>query len=369
MDGSDVNTTEKSIKEQLELFLSILKAYGFEVLKYSWLILICALLLGYYMRNRKLKDPTIYTADFSFKFNDLIKEEQNSISTLFGGGGSGSVSLTINKLKEIIFTRKIFINFLFREIDFGVGDVRKTDFIINHYLRNFYYKNDNNTNYYFKTDSINPYDRRGNYLLKYVHRILVRDNLIIDPVGTIIHLKAKSKSEEFAYILSLRLYSEIESYYNNTTIEKKKRFFEMADKRTQELSIQLSTAEENYIRYKNSNSAEAIGRNNILIKTQKLSTELKKATESYFNAQKTRDAAEEAFESQKQTTVFMIIDPPLFPLDVYIPNPFVHMLLGAFLGGGLIFVLVLVRKFIKDAFANDFNKIATEEATTSDSLT
>jgi hypothetical protein len=363
---SNLNTQEKSTKEQLELLTTVFKSYGFELLKYAWLILICAFLMGYFLRNRKLKDPTIYTADFSFKFNDLLQEEQNTISTLFGSSGTSASSVTLAKLKEIIFTRKIFIRFLFREIDLELDGVSKKDFIINHYLRNFYYKNKNSNNYFFETDSIDPYDRRGNYLLKYVHRLLVRDNLIIDPVGSIIHLKAKSTSEDFAYILSLSLFSEVESYYNNTAIEKKKRFFEMAFKRTKDLSSKLSIAEENYIRYKNSNSAEASGRNNILIKTQKLSTELKKATESYFAAQKTRDAAEEAFESQKQTTVFAVIDPPLFPLDVYIPNPFLHMVLGGVIGAGFAFVLIVARKFIKDSLIKDTQQPSTEADTIAD---
>jgi hypothetical protein len=343
-----------SKKFDLRKYIGLIIDYLIEVLKYSWLIFIAAFIFGKFMRDRKLDDPTIYTGDFSFKFNELNTEKQQNISSLFGFNQSISSASESNsnlsKLKEIIFTRKIFTNVLFHRIDFKSDSILTNDFIINHYLRNFYYHTDSDANYFFTTDSTNPYDRKANYLLKYVHNSIVRNHLILDPVGSLIHIKAKSSSENFSYELVGALFQELEKYYNNSAIDKKRRFYEMSQKRTNELRGQLSFAEENYINYVNSNSAEAGGRNNSLIKTQKLSTELRKATESYFSALSTTDAAEVDYKSQLQTTTFTIIDPPLFPLSVHRPNPYLHMVLGAVLGGGFIFVLVIGRKIFKDYF-------------------
>ena len=367
MDQNQNDSISISKKFDLKKYFGLFKDYFIEVVKYSWLIFIVAFVFGKYMRDRKLNDPTIYTADFSFKFNELNNEKQQNISSLFGFSQSfnsatqSNSNSNLNNLKEIIFTRKIFTNVLFHRIQFEIDSVVKNDFIINHYLRNFYYQTDSDANYFFKTDSLNPYDRKANYLLKYVHNSIIRNHLILDPIGSMIHIKAKSTSENFSYELVCVLFQELEKYYNNSAIDKKRRFYEMSQKRTNELRNQLSYAEANYINYVNSNSAEAGGRNNSIIKTQKLSTELRKATESYFSALSTTDAAEVDYNSQQQTTTFTIIDPPLFPLSVHKPNPFLHMVLGAIIGGGFIFVLVVGRKIFRDYFILDPVEPVTKE--------
>jgi len=346
--------------------LKIIKAYSFEVLKYSWLILILALLLGKFMYDRKMSSPTTYTAVFSFALNEVVSENQRSIASIFGsqmGSGGAESTLDFKKLQEVIVTRKIISNVLFHEIALKHESPENKDFLINHYLRKFFYTSEDENPFYFKTDSINPYDKQSNYLLKYVHNKIVRNHLIVDPVlGNIMHLKVRSVSEDFSYELITALYEELNYYYDEKSLEKQHRFYLMAEERTNQLRGKLSQAEVNYINYVNENGAEAGGRNNILIKTQFLATELKNATESYFLALASKEAAWVSYEGQKNTPSMSIIDPPLYPLTKAVPNPFLHLIAGLIVGGGFAFMLIVGRKFFRDFMAKENEKEALQAA-------
>lgn len=357
--------TEINKKENLSTqeLIQIAKEYLLEVFKYSWVIAIAAAIFGKLMYDRKMSTPTTYTADFSFAFNEAVSENKSSIASLFGGEGGdfissqGESTLSLSKLQEITKTRKIILKVLFRKVILKYDENKNEDFIINHYLRKFVYTNLNDkNNFYFKTDSIDPYNVKANSLIKYIYSKIIKDHLILDPAVYTMHLKVVSNSEDFSYELVLSLYAELAKHYDEQATEQKRKFYEMAKDRTSELKGQLNSAESNYISYVNSNTAEAGGRNNIMIKTQFLSTDLRNATEAYFAALETTEAAWISYESQKQIPTIIVVDPPLYPLTVSAPNPFLHMILGAVLGGGFIFMLVIGRKFIKDFLSKGAEK-------------
>lgn len=342
-------------KQQLSMkdILKIAKEYVIEVLKYSWLIVIFAVLFGKYMRDRKLSTPTTYTANCSFMVNKDATQNQQNIASIFGGAGSAENNVNFKRLQEIIVTRKIISRVLFHKISLKNEENTKEDFLINHYLKKFYYLNskegEENDNFYFSVDTIDPYNRRANYLLMYVHNLIVRNHLIIEPsAGGIMLMKVVSTSEDFSYELLMALYEELDRYYSEEALEQKEHFYEMAKERTEQLRGKLNKAEAAYINHANTNTAEADGRNNTLIKTQFLSTDLKKATQSYFSALANKEAAWVSYESQKQTPSMSMIDQPLYPLSKAVPNPFLHMVVGAVLGGGIAFLLIVGRKFVRD---------------------
>lgn len=355
-------------KPQLDMvaLLKIAKEYSIEVLKYSWLIAIFAILMGKYMRDRKLSTPTTYTANCSFTINEVATQNQQNIASIFGGAASAENNLTFKRLQEIIVTRKIISRVLFHEIEFRNEENSKKDYLINHYLRKFYYKKDpkdatNKDDYYFTVDTIDPYNEKANYLLMYVHNMLVRSNLIIEPSsGGIMLLKVISTSEDFSYELIMALYKELNHYYSQRALEQKEHLYETAKRRTEQLRGKLNSAEAAYIKHANTNTAESKGRNNTLIKTQFLSTDLKKATESYFAALANKEAAWVSYESQRQTRSISMFDQPLYPLSKSTPSPFLHMVLGLILGGGFAFLLVIGRKFLTD-FLREQKKMKSEE--------
>ena len=177
------------------------------------------------------------------------------------------------------------------------------------------------------------------------------------------NVKTTSTNEQFTFILNQFVIEVLQEYYNFEAIYKKEKYFELTKERNEELMQKLQIAENNYINYVNSNSAEAAGRNNSLIKTQKLSTELKKATESYFYSLSILDAATESYESQKNFNSFTIIDQPIFPLYRKVSNPLLHGIIGFVLGLIFSVVLIIIRKFYLDNIRKYF--LATDiDATT-----
>lgn len=349
--------------------LPILKAYAIELLKHSWLIVLLAVLLGMYLRNRKLSTPTTYTADLSFKVNEEASQTQQNIASLFGGGISkeASSNVSFKRLQELILTRKVMSKVLFHKVELkndSTGHLEK-DLLINHYLNRFYYKpKDLENAYFFESDSIDPLNRRANHLFMYVHNAITRNHLILDPgTGYIMHLKAISSSEDFSYIFINTVYEKLNAYYSELALENKRRFSEMAERRANQLRGKLSEAESKYITYVNTHGAEAGGRKNTLIKTQFLSTDLQKATQSYFSAVANKEAAWVAYEQQKQTPSMSLIDPPLYPLAKAVPNPFLHMVLGGILGGGLGAMLIIGWKFSRDYLLQNKKQAAPEETT------
>lgn len=347
---SDSKETDSFIS--LKEILVIVKSYSWELLKYSWIIVIVAFIFGKYMYSRKMSSPTIYTGDLSFVFNEVVSQTDQSVNMLFGkmGGASESKTPNLAKVREVFKTRKIVLKVLFHKASLKHEKNGEEDFLINHYLRKFYYGDSSNKeNFYFKSDSIDPYDKSTNHLLKYIYGVIVTNHLFIDEAnGDLIFLKSTSTSEDFTYELLMALFFELEYYFNQRTLDRKFRFYKMAEERTKELRSKLSSAEMNYINFVNTNGAEAGGRNNILVQTQFKATDLRKATESYFLALGSKEAAWVSYQEQKQTPAMAVIDPPLYPLAKSVPNPLLHLIFGIIAGAGLTIIGIIGQKFIRD---------------------
>ena len=340
---------ESNIKENdtatfsLKVWMPIIKSYAFFLLKFSWLMLIAGCLLGWYLRNRKLNTPTSYKAEISFKMDESSGIAQQGIASLFGGviGGEGSSELALNSIEEIIKTRLIIQKALFdkKKID---KQGRKDDFLINHYLRTFVYGKGDTATFFFENDSISPYNRKANGILLSTYREIANRYILVDITpAKIIYLKATSTNEDFSYELLTSVFHQLDTFYSEDKVREKEAFYDMAQKRTADLKSKMHSAETDYTNYLNRNGAEAGGSFNTTIRAQYLATDLRSATEAYFMALRSQEAAWVALEKQRQSRVLQIIDAPLFPLKADIPNPFLHMILG-FMGGFVIVMLGLI---------------------------
>jgi len=377
MTNSPHNKNEEPEESRLSIgeVIAIAKAYGFEILKFSWLMILAGVALGWYMRERKLSSPTTYTAHAYFRMDESTGETQQNIASLFGTGGlsqSGS-ELTLKSLNEIIKTRLIVNKALFDKKKLRHEEQPKEDFLINHFLRKFSYKGGVKDPFYFQSDSISPYNQQSNRLLKRIHAVVSNSYLSIDiSPARIVHIKCTTVDEDFSYELLHSLYNHLDTFYSETKIMRKEAFYEMTQERTSDLYAQLKRAEAAYIKHLNSSAAEAQGRYNTSIRTQYLSTELRTATEAYFNALRSQEGAWVSLEKQRQSPTLQMIDPPLYPLSKNVPNPFLHMVLGFVVGSGLVFMLVVGRKYLRDFLqAEQLNKeqVAKEETVPSEKST
>lgn len=339
-------------------WLSIAKEYAWTIFKFSPLIVVFAIVLGKLMRERKMNSPTVYTANYSFKVNQEASRKQQDIASLFGGANAGGGSnVNFKRLQELILTRQVLARVMFDTISLRKSKPVKADLLINHYLDLFYYVDQTpekaKKNYYFATDTIDPFNERANHLIRYVHNQIIRNHLILEPSPAgIMNIKVTSSSEDFSYELVHSLYRALNKFYNEEATRQTQIFYEMAKDRASQLLGQLRQAERAYITYANTHSAEARGRNNTLIETQFLSTDLKRATQSYFSALANMESAKVAYDKQRETPSITAVDPPLYPLPKLVPNPFLHMIAGGIVGAGLAFFLIVGGKFFWDLRQN-----------------
>lgn len=338
----------------LKIWVPIIKSYLIFLLKFSWAILIIGCLLGWYMRKRKLNTPTTYQGELTFKMDESSGAAQQGIASLFGGTiGGEDVKQSVRSIQEIIKTRLIIQKALFDKKTLRHSDVPKQDFIINHYLKQFVYAPTDSSAYFFKNDTVNPYHRKANSILLSTYRQIANNFLLVEITpAKIVHLKAISRNEDFSYELLTSVYHQLDTFYSEDKVKQKEAFYDMAKKRTADLKEKMHVAESAYTNYLNRNGAEAPGTHNTSIRVQYLATDLRSATESYFMALRSQEAAWVALEKQRQSRALQIIDAPLYPLRANVPNPLLHMIFGFVGGAGLsVFVLIGI-KFLLDKRKN-----------------
>ena len=68
--------------------------------------------------------------------------------------------------------------------------------------------------------------------------------------------------------------------------------------------------------------------------------------EAYFGAVRAREAAHAALA--QNMPLIQVIDAPIYPLAVSRPNAFIYFVVGAFAGGLIASVLVILRKILSD---------------------
>ena len=104
---------------QIATIIKLVKNYAWELVRFSWLILIFAILLGGYLYYSKIKVPTQYLGAYTLTLNDSSGTDQSYLQQVLGGGllaglGSGpgtelsaSNGSQIALLQELLHTRKI----------------------------------------------------------------------------------------------------------------------------------------------------------------------------------------------------------------------------------------------------------------------
>lgn len=350
----------------MSTIIQIVKSYAWELLRFSWLILIIAALLGGYLYNSKLKIPTQYIGSYSLTLNQSSGTDQNYLQQVLGGGllaglGSGPGSelsagqgSQIAMLQELLHTRKILQLTLFEKQTLNYPDgQKKNDFLINHYIeltgiRDQWVENESPlADFRFQHDSIANFDRRENSILLMARSRIANGSLSEELSRSgILTLKFKSTHEEFSYHFLHLLFDKLNAYFTHQSIEKQERVYNAAKQRRDSLENVMNNAETGYIDYLNSHNVAARGHYAQTIETQYLARKLSGEMEAYFMAVRNTEAAKIALEQQRP--LLQPIDKPIYPLGRDRPNAFLYLIIGALAGGFLGTVLVLGRKAISD---------------------
>jgi len=340
--------------------LKIAKEYGWEILKYSWLISIISFFVGFYMYYSKKNLPIIYTASLSFSVNEggvpvsnANKEEFENIFNMSFGSTNKSV------LMELLKTRRVLELVFFEKVKLKGKDGKiKEDYFIHHYLDLFGFRdNCKNTNpklasIYFKNDSTESFNADENVLLVTAHNSIIKENLSDETSEAGIRtLKFKSSNEEFSYTFLRKYYEILNNYYTEKSTEKQRSIFEAAKARRDSLEKEMNRAERDYISYLNTHNLSAQGQHAEKIEIQYLARKLSGEMEGYFMAIKNVEVAKSALDLQRP--LLQAIDKPIYPLDrVYPPSAFKALMTGVIIGLVLGIFLVIAQKLARDLWAN-----------------
>lgn len=375
-----MQSTEKvnDNKVSTDIIIKIIKSYIWELFKYSWLIFILAILLGYYMYQSKKKIPAQYAAFLSFTINEGSGADQSFMQQVLGGNlgfgmldsdlgiGKGSGS-GMAMLQELIKTRKTLELVLFEKVNIpDKNGIDKEDYFIHHYVelcgyRDKWKKEENElANIFFKDNNTDYFNRAQNSLLGFVHGNIVRFDLTenVSKAG-ILTLKFKTSNEQLSYNFLRKFYENLNTYYTTKSIEKQQRIYKAAMNRRDSLEKAMDRAEKDYINYLNTHNLAAMGQHAEQIRIQYMGRKLSGEMEAYFMAIRNVETAKIALE--QQTPLLQAIDKPMYPLGREIPNAFLALIMGLALGGFLGVFMVLGRKAYIDFIVNKQNPFQPEK--------
>jgi cell division protein FtsB len=351
---------------QLSTIIQLAKSYAWELVRFSWLIIIIAALLGGYLYYSKLKVPTQYMGKYTLTLNETSGTDNSYLQQVLGGGllaglGSGPGSelsagggSQIAMLQELLHTRKILKLTLFEKVAITYPDEEiKNDFLINHYIdlmgiREAWIENESPlVDFRFTHDKSEEFSRRENSVLLMICSRIANGNLTeeLSRAG-ILSLNFKSIHEEFSFHFLHILFEKLNTYFTQQSIEKQERVFNAAKQRRDSLENVMNNAESGYIEYLNSHNVAARGHYAQTIETQYLARKLSGEMEAYFMAVQNTEAAKIALEQQRP--LLQPIDKPIYPLGRDRPNEFLYLIIGVLAGGFLGTVLVLARKAARD---------------------
>lgn len=343
----------------ISYYIALAKVYLRELLIFSWLILMGAVALGYFLYSRKAKEPTSYTATISFMLSEDGNFNQGMIGSLFGTvfNNSEAATLSLSKLDELIFTRSIIQQVLFAKSTMKTpftDDLPKEDFIINHYIDLFGFRQSwidkevtSLIDFRFKHDSFPIFTRDENSILLSTYSQLVQGHLSkYSTPGGIMTVNCTSINEAFSYEFLVQLFDIFNAYYTDKATEKQQKILEAATKRVVKLKAQMEAAEQAYIEYRNKNNATSRGQHHVMIQEQYLTRELQVEMEAYFAAVKAREVAEAALA--QSMPLIQVVDAPIYPLYKNKPQPFIHFIIGFMVGFILLSAAVIGRKLLKD---------------------
>ena len=378
MDNSNIQKTDKSSGISIKDVLKVVKAYLWELFKFSWLLAIFSLLIGYYLYRSKAKIPTTYTASLSFSYNEASGADQGFMQQVLGGGFLGLSGLDSELegssgktlLQELIKTRKTIELTFFQKISLpDKNGKEKEDYFIHHYLEIFGYREawkkakSHLADIYFTSNDTETFSRDQNILLQTAYSSILSQNLTdeLSKAG-ILTMHFSSSSEVFCYTFLRKFFDVLNTYYTQKSIEKQRRIFEAAKSRRDSLESEMDKAEKGYISYLNTHNLSAMGQHAEKIEIQYLGRKLTGEMEAYFLAIKNVETAKIALE--QQTPMLQPIDKPIYPLRSEKPNAFRALIMGLIIGFLLGFVIVVGQKAIRDFIKySKENKLKIDDTT------
>jgi len=277
-----------------------------------WYILVVLLVLAVLLGRMKKKPSSVaYVAELTFTINQISNNESDqqtdvaSLITDFGVGGKSS-GVNANRLIELSKSNAVLSEVMFRNVEIGAD----SNYLANHFL-NLYRPAVRDSNFYKDFLSVDSLSRGENSVLNGIISTIRTKNVLftISP-AQIFKLTTQSNSEEFSKILAEAYYQALSDLYIKGAVAKAQSTFEFTEKRLEESTSNLLSAESSLAGWQD--------RNRNLVKKSAYLTEIDLQRKVqiynavYMESLRSYEGAKVNLENQRP--VFQLIDPPRYPL-------------------------------------------------------
>lgn len=343
------------LNEPISLKTAILtfKDYFFELLRKSYWYFIVGILFLLPAHYYYKKQVITYVADAAFMTNNDSGGSMSGLLQLagqFGFGGKGG-KLGSDMLTELVKSRRMVYQTLMRKVDID----GKEDLLFNHYINLFDLAENTPEkvlaeSFYFKRKKIRNFSKEESIVAKNIYDGIIQTLNVFSQKSGIIYCSFETIDKDFTKAFLEELLKNLADYYTNKSVEQQKDNFELLDSRVDSLERALYNTENalaTWIETHRSGLRASTLSAHKIMEQERLKTKAEVLSVMYTEVVKNRELAH--MQLLSMTPLIQVIDYPTYPLTEKMPSRKAYYGIALVLTLGLVTVLVLFNKLVRDA--------------------
>ena len=359
----------------LSRILSALLYYGKQVLRLWWLVVLGAFFAIAFTLYRVYTTPTKYTSEVTFTINeDSGGGLLSGASALTSLLGSSSASYNVMKLIELVKTRKIVANSIFKRVEID----GESDYIANHLIRIYEYherwgEGENEALYDFvftrdiSTTPLEDWTREEKIALKALHSKIrgSEDNPGLltaeEGDGGILRIAVTSLHHDLSLELSEIIFEELSNFYILEATQRQRRTYMIAKAAADSLKAEIEKYERSRAAY--ADRTLSLQLSSAGLKGTQLAREATEASLKYAEIAKNVELSK--FSLQSATPFIQVVDLPIGPLKPIRPKMTVEVLIFTIVGIFMVTVGIILFTIVRDNWPsnNDDHSVLDDEST------
>lgn len=352
----------ESANSQIRTMILILKEYFWELIrKWYWFVIIGLLFVGVSL-YRIGRQPITYTGQLSFMTNN---DSGGGVSRLlqfagqFGLGNNQPVAS--ERLVELLKSKRMIYNALMKEVEIeGTKQL-----LFNHYIELFELRKDwegkeGLNDFKFTPKHIEDFTFIENSVAQSIYNQIIFGYLNANPgKNGITTISCEATSEAFCIEFLVELIETLSDYYQKKAVEQQRNTYELIKGTADSIQTVLRGAEYSLTKWYEDNrkplAAGTLSAEKAMEK-ERLERKVEMSYEVLLTDLKSLEIARLDLNSNKP--MLQVVDYPTYPLQKNLPNKLMKLIVSVFLSIILTSILIIAYKIVKDAFAEEKNKVS-----------
>ena len=351
-----------------ELILKI-REFWFELWKFWWLIGLICVPFVFFKAYKAITSEKIYPAELTFMVNSDDGSSLSAFSGILGtfgiGGGTAKGEYNLDKMLQLLKSRKITEQVLFTTVDIEGNNAFLGNHVINHldtldkWVRKpslLNRKEDKLKDFEFTHGKVEEFELLENTAVKRLKgRIIGTSEKAgfltsgYNEDSGILNMKFETEHEELSIQLARIYYDKLSSYYTDKTIEKQQVTYDLVKSKSDSIYSLLNDTEYRLASLIESTRGVYLEREQ-LNKT-KLEREVQKLNIMYAESAKNLEIAD--FTLKSKTPFVQLIDEPVSPIKPESESLLMGLIMGGLLGVFVGISFVIARKIYRDTMSGE----------------